>query len=119
MEEKPMNAYLETLAPLALVFLASALVGALGIFITTVWLAIAGGFRQDTLENPFDQKPSKRVFHIFLAGDGFMLAFGVAGMALRQLLEAQPLWAVLGAVGAGAMLVGLILSGMQETDIKR
>jgi len=114
-----MTAFIETLPPVELLFLVSALMGALGIFITTVWLAIAGGLRQDTLESPFAQTPQKRVFRILLAGDGFMMAFGVAGMALRRLAEAAPLWAVIGAVGAGAMLVGVTLSGMQETDIKR
>lgn len=103
-----MTVFLETLAPVEFVFLVSALVGALGLLITTIWLAIAGGFGLQVGKDPDGQRPPRRVIRIIQAADGFTMMFGVAGMALLRLAGADPLWALLGAAGAGALLVGVI-----------
>jgi len=41
------------------------------------------------------------------------MTFSVAGMALRALAGAQPLWALLGALAAGVMM-GVLVWGMDE-----
>ena len=70
-----MTEYLETLAPVEFVFLVSALIGALGLLITTVWLAIAGGFGLPGGKDPEGNTPPKRVMRIVQAVDGFTKVF--------------------------------------------
>ena len=103
-----MTAFLETLSPMERVLLVSALAGALGLLITTVWLAVAGGIGLQIGRDPEGQEPQRRVIRIIQAADGFTLMFGVVGMALLRLADAEPLWALLGGVGAGMLLVGMI-----------
>ncbi len=104
-----MNAFLETLAPMDLIFLVSALAGALGVLISALWQAVAGGFGLKGKEGPSGQESRKLFFKVFLAGDGFLMIFGIVGLALQRVAEAEPQWAVVGAVGAGALVVALIL----------
>jgi len=103
-----MTAFLETLAPVEFVFLATALAGALGILIGTLWKTIADGFGVNRKEETSSQGSRKLIFRILLAGDGFLMIFGVVGMALRRVAEAEPHWALMGAVGAGALVVAFI-----------
>ncbi|MFW5713921.1 MAG: hypothetical protein ACOCYU_04550 [Brevefilum sp.] len=105
-----MTAYLETLALVDIAFLLSALLGALGILIATVWLAIAGGFGKEGNAEKAEKADEAGLARISPLVLGFLMMFGVVGLALRQLVDADPLWAVLGALGAGVLLVGVIVS---------
>ena len=104
-----MTAFMETLAPVELVFLVSALMGALGVLITTLWQAVAGGFGLNRSQEPSEGRPQSWILRIILAADGFLMTFGEVGMALWRLAGAGPLWAVLAAVGAGALVVVTLL----------
>ena len=111
-----MAAFLETLAPIEFVFLVSALMGALGVLITTIWQAIAGGFGLEGRQKPFEEEAPKRILRIVLVGDGFMMTFGVVGMALWRLARASPPWAVVGAVLASVLVVGVIIELDQKIE---
>jgi hypothetical protein len=102
-----MTAYLETLAPVDIVFLASALMSALDFLVWTVWLSLKGGIRGERASYTVEEGYPSRTRRIFHAVIGFEMAFGVIGLALRRLLAADPVWALLGAVVVGVLAAGI------------
>ncbi len=111
-----MIAFLRSMAPVDVVFLASALMSALDFLLWTFWLSLKGGIDEVPAPLIFTEKPSKNVGKILRAALGFMMMFGVSGLALRQLLNANPLWSLLGAMGAGLLLAGVILTNNSDFE---
>lgn len=111
-----MTAYLTTLAPVDIVFLASALMSALDFLVWTVWLSLKGGIRGERAPLTIEEENPSRTSRIFQAVIGFMMVFGVSGLALRRLLAADPVWALLGAVGTGLLVVGIIIVVNQDIE---
>ena len=114
-----MTAFFETLAPIEVIFLVPTLMGALGVLITTIWQAVAGGFGLEGKQGPSEERPQKRILQIILAGDGFLMTFGLVGMALLRLAGAGSLWSVMGAVIVGVLVMGVTLFGKKDTTSKK
>ena len=102
-----MTAYLETLAPVDIVFLVSALMSALDFLVWTVWLSLKGGIEGERAPLTTGEENFSQTSRIFQAVIGFMMTFGVVGLALRRLLAADPVWALLGAVVVGVLAAGI------------
>jgi len=84
-----MTAYLATLALVDTIFLGAALLGALGMLIATVWMVIAGGLHRKGAEKPAEDRTQGHLGGIYPAILGFLMMFGVVGLALRRLAEAE------------------------------
>lgn len=105
-----MVAFIESLNPVDLVFLVSALTGAMDLLVWTVWLSVKGGLQGEKAPGEEVGMYSRRVRRIIRASLGFMMIFGLSGMILRWLLDASTMWAILGATAAALMLEASLLA---------
>ncbi len=108
-----MAAFLATLEPIDVVFLATAVMIVLDFLAWAVWQSLKNGVQGGHEPLAFSGQPPGRVSKVFQMMLGFTMTFSVAGLALRGLAGAEPLWALLGALAAGVM-AGVLVWGMDE-----
>lgn len=110
-----MTEFLETLSALEIVFLVASLGGGLILLAWAIWLVVVEALRpkMDVKEVP-TEIPAKEgaanvlVGWLFQGVVGFILMFGVVGLALSRLMVVGDVWSLVGGLAVGGVAVWTI-----------